>query len=391
MRMEAAAARTTPDPVAAARALGPHLRTLSTEIEQARRLPADVVDTLRDAGLFRLGVPVSVGGLEADVATLLRAIETVSEADGSAGWCVMIGATSGLVSAYLPRDEAAAIFRPQTVAGGVFAPQGRAVATADGYRVSGRWAFGSGVQHCDWVMGGCVVTDEAGPRVLPSGIPDPRMMLVARPDVEVIDTWDVSGLRGTGSHDFAFHDVLVPESRSVSLVTDRPREPGPLYRFPVFGLLALGIAAVGVGIARRAIDELVELAAGKTPQGSRRKAARRPMTQADAAKAEALWGSARAYLYETVEAAWDDACSGEISLPRRARLRLAATNAARSCADAVDACYDAGGGSSIYASNPLQRLFRDAHTVTQHMMVAPATYELAGRVVLGVETDAEML
>jgi alkylation response protein AidB-like acyl-CoA dehydrogenase len=210
--------------------------------------------------------------------------------------------------------------------------------------------------------------------------------------VRILDTWHVAGLRGTGSHDMTVDDVVVPAERSVSIVDDRPRADGPLYAFPVFGLLAIGIAAVALGIARAAIDELVRLARAKTPEGSRRTLAERPAVQVDVAQAEALVGAARAHLDTAIDRAWEAATQrGAIALEDRARLRLAATHATASAARATDLAYGAGGGSAIYAASPLQRCFRDVHVATQHMMVAPPTWELAGRVLLGIDTDVSQL
>ncbi|HVN83836.1 MAG TPA: acyl-CoA dehydrogenase family protein [Candidatus Binatia bacterium] len=386
--------RSTPHaPIEAARALADGIRERADDIERDRRLPAELVTAMAEAGLFRLCVPRELGGGEVDVATLVRAIEEVAYADGSAGWCVMIAATSGLVSGYLAPSVAREIYGSvHSISGGVFAPLGKATAVDGGYRVSGRWAFASGCEHCTWLMGGCVVYDDDTPRLLPNGMPNSRMMLFPGSDVQIIDTWTVAGLRGTGSHDMAVGELFVPADRSVALITDRPRESGPLYTFPVFGLLALGIAGVALGIARSAIDELARLAMAKTPSGSRRKLADRAIVQMRVAEAEALLRSARAFLLDTIGETWDAARSeGAISVHQRALLRLAATNAAVTCAKAIDLMYDAGGGSSIYASNPLQRCFRDIHVVTQHMMVGPATYELTGRFFLGLDADTSML
>jgi alkylation response protein AidB-like acyl-CoA dehydrogenase len=379
-------------PIAAARELAPRIRAAADVLEAGRRLPGDLVAAMAGAGIFRMCVPRSLGGGELEVVDMLETIEELARADGSAGWCAMIGATSGLVSAYLPGPFAREIYAdPALVTGGVFAPSGKAIAVAGGYEVSGRWAFASGGEHCAWLMGGCVVSDDGAPRLLASGAPDTRMMLFPAAEVEVIDTWTVSGLRGTGSHDIRVAHVFVPAGRSVSLITDPPREPGPLYRFPVFGLLALGIAAVALGVARRAIDELAALAGGKTPSGSRRRLAERAVVQVQVSEAEAAVGAARAFLHAEVARAWAAACAGTIALDQRARLRLAATYATASAARAVDAMYNAGGGTAIYATSPLQRCFRDVHVVTQHMMVAPATYELVGRILLGLETDTALL
>jgi alkylation response protein AidB-like acyl-CoA dehydrogenase len=176
------------------------------------------------------------------------------------------------------------------------------------------------------------------------------------------------------------------------LISDRPRADGPLFRFPVFGLLALGIAAVATGIARTAIDELVRIAGGKTPTGSKRLLGERGVVQMQVAQAEAALESSRAWLRATVDEAWETArSSGAIPAAQRAALRLAATEATARATHAVDLMYDAGGGTSIYATSPLQRCFRDVHVVTQHAMVASSTYELTGRLLLGLDTDSAML
>jgi alkylation response protein AidB-like acyl-CoA dehydrogenase len=202
----------------------------------------------------------------------------------------------------------------------------------------------------------------------------------------------VSGLRGTGSKDIAIDDVLIPAARTASLLTQRPRETGPLYAFPIFGLLALSIAGVALGIARAALDTLVELSGAKTPTMSARKLAERPGTQAQVARAEATLRSSRAFLYDEIARAWDVAQgAGEVPVPGRSALRLAATHTTAAAAATVDAAYDLGGGTSIYETSPLQRHFRDVHAATQHMLVGPATWELAGRVLLGIPTEADQM
>ncbi len=377
-----------------AHALGPMVAGAADRAEAERAVVSDVISSLRDAGVFRLCVPRALGGVEGHVSTLLRTIETVAESDASTGWCVMIGATSGLVAGYLDDASGAEVFarNPSVVTGGVFAPSGKAVAEAGGFRVSGRWAFASGISHCDWLMGGCLVMDEGRPRTLPGGAPDVRLMLFPREEVEVIDTWTVSGLCGTGSHDMQVSDVFVPAGRSASLVSDLPHAPGPLYRFPVFAVLAAGIAAVSLGVARRAIDEIVALASVKTPTGSRKRLGARAYTQMSVAEGEATLGSARAFLFETVGEAWAAAETGAaIPVTEKARLRLAASHAVKAAAAVVDRMYELGGGTSVYRTSVLQRCLRDVHTATQHLMVSQSTYELAGRVLLGEDVDTSQL
>lgn len=363
-------------------------------IEQQRRVPPALVAEMARAGLFRMLVPRDAGGLEVEPRVMLDVLEEVACGDGSAGWAVMIGATTGVIAAYLPEPAASEIFAatPDGVTGGVFHPRGRAAVVDGGYRVSGRWPLASGCQHCAWLLGGCIVMADGKPKLRESGAPEARMMIFPARDAQIIDTWNVSGLRGTGSHDIAVEDLFVPAERSVWFSTDPVRRGGALYAFPVFGLLALGIASVALGIARGAIDDILELAGAKVPTGSRRPLAERPATQATVAQATALVAASRAHLHATVDEVWRTATSGgAVALEQRARLRLAATQTVRDAARAVDLAYECGGATSIYAESPLQRRFRDVHVATQHILVAPATYELAGRVLLGLPADTEML
>jgi alkylation response protein AidB-like acyl-CoA dehydrogenase len=265
------------------------------------------------------------------------------------------------------------------------------VATEAGFQVSGRWAWGSGSENADWVMGGCQVIRDGEVERAKSGAPRSRMMIAPADQIEFLDTWHVTGLCGTGSTDFAMNDVFVPQRRAAGLGIDGPLAR-PLYAFPQFGLLALGIAAVAMGLARAAIDELVSVAGAKTPQGSSRPLALRSAAQSDVSKAEALLRSARALYYETIGSAWETArADGVIGTEQRRDLRLATTHATRASAAAVDLMYELGGGTSVYRRSPLQRIFRDVHVATQHMMVGPSTLELTGRLFLGVGTDTSLL
>jgi alkylation response protein AidB-like acyl-CoA dehydrogenase len=379
--------------VEAARRIGSEARAHSEEIEAARRLPAPFVKRLVEAGLLRLCVPRSLGGPEASARTLLEVCEALAYGDASVGWCAMIASTSSVLAGYLDPATAREIYgAPDAVTGGVFAPRGRARRSGDGFRVTGRWSFASGCEHSSWLMGGCLVEGPDGPERVPGGAPDVRLLLFPAGEARIHDTWNVAGLAGTGSHDIEVADLAVPASRGISLATDRPRESGPLFAFPVFGLLAVGVAGVALGIARRAIDEILALAPVKTPAFAARKLAERGASQTQVAEAEAECAAGRAYLLETLEAV--DAASsggGGIALPDRARLRIAATHAVRSSARCVDRMYELAGASSIYRASALQRLFRDVHVLTQHAMVAPPTYELAGRVLLGLETDTSQI
>ena len=383
----------SPEPVSEAQALAAIAAELAAEGEKERRLAPRLVEGIVEAGLFRLCVPASLGGLESPAGTLVEAVEELARGDGAAGWCLAINATSGLLAGYLEEEPARLIFGDtRSVAGGVFAPRGRATATQDGFRVTGRWPFASGCRHCDWLMGGCVVEEGDDVRRLPNGMPDVRLMLAPAREVIVHDTWRVAGLRATGSHDIEFAALRIPAGHGVSVFTDRPTAPGPLYAFPLFGLLAIAIAGVGLGIGRGALDDLVALAAAKTPTGSTRTLAQRSTAQAETARAEASLRSARAFLHEAIGEAWGEAATtGAVSVQQRGALRLAATHATTTGAAVAETAFRLGGASAIYDESPLQRRFRDAQVATQHMLVGPATWELTGRLLLGQPTDATQL
>jgi alkylation response protein AidB-like acyl-CoA dehydrogenase len=380
--------------VEAAAGLAAEAAAAAPATEENRRLPATLVAGMADAGVYRLLVPEAAGGLEAHPAVLLEAVEALARGDGAAGWCAAICATSGLLAGYLPPAAASEVYaQPRAISGGVFAPKGRAVPDGDGFRVTGRWPFASGCEDCTWLMGGSVVDDgDGGVRKLQNGMPDVRLMLAPAGEVAIHDTWHVMGLRGTGSHDIEFDGVHVPAERSASLFSDRPVATGPLYAFPLFGLLALAIGAVGLGIARGALDDIEAIAGGKTPTGSRRTLAERPATQSEVARAEASLRAARALLLESVHEAWASAVErGEVPVERRAALRMAATHAATAGASVTAAAYGLGGGSAVYERSALPRRFRDANVATHHMLVGPATWELTGRILLGLGTDVTQL
>ena len=379
--------------LSAARGFRDELTSRAAEFERARRIPAELAARMAEAGLFRLCVPEVYGGLEADPLTMVQVIETLAEADGSAAWVVFIGATSGLTAAYLPVAAARTVFaKPSAITGGVFAPRGRAAEIDPStYEVTGRWAWGSGTQNCDWIMGGCLVTRDGKPAMLADGRPDARMFFLPAAEVDLLDTWHVSGLKGTGSTDFEIRAKRVARDFSVSLTHDSP-VARPLYAFPPFGLLAIGLGGVALGLARAAIDALIALAGGKTPEGQRKPLAARAETQEKVAGAEALYGSSRAWLADVIGAAWAAAQAGDaLSVAHRRNLRLATTHTVRSCAKAIDLMYHLGGGSSVYDSSRLQRCFRDIHVATQHMLVGTPTLELTGKLFLGLEAETSQL
>ncbi len=361
----------------------------SDDIEAARRLPADLANDMASAGLFRMMIPKALGGLQLPAIDSLRTIQRVAAADASTGWCVMISATSAYKSGFLEPETGQEVYGdPMGIYGGIFAPMGKATPVDGGYRVSGRWAWASGSANCTWLSGGAMILEDDGIRKLPNGAADSRMVIFPAGEAELIDTWHSHGLKGTGSGDMAINDLFVPEAHAVSLMSSKPTHDGALYRFPTFGLLTLGIAAVALGNAKAMISDLVALAAGKKPTGGGRVLAERGYAQAGLSQAGASLKAADAFVEAAVARAWAEAEAGDaLSLEARADLRQAATYATRTASDAAKTLYDLAGGDSVFLKSPLQRRFRDAHVMTQHMMVSPATWELTGRVAFGLPTD----
>lgn len=370
------------DPVAVARSLADEIRASADRAEQLRRLPPELAVRLRDAGLFRLCVPAVYGGPECDPMTLVRTIATTAEADGAAGWCVMIASTTSSMAAFLDPDWARVMFgTDSTCAAGALAPSGHAERIDGGWRVSGRWAWGSGTGHADWIAGGALDSD--------GGV---HLLFFDATDVTFLDTWHSSGLRGTGSTDFEVEAAVVPSGRAVHVGVDGPRVDGPLAQFPNFTLLATGVAAALLGIARRAVTEIVALATVKQPVGSSKTLATSSLTQVDVARAEALVRSATSYLLDELASAWDVVVAGgKVAFEQRASIRLAAVTAAEHAVQAVDLAYQLGGGSSVFLSNPLQRCLRDVRTGSQHVMVSRRMLETVGRWRLGQPVEGSMV
>jgi alkylation response protein AidB-like acyl-CoA dehydrogenase len=371
------------------------LREHAPAIEAGRRVPQELSDRLGADGFFRMLVPASLGGGEVHPREFAAALQTLARGDGAAGWLAMTGSTTGLLTAYLPETGARAVLEgaPHAALAGVFAPSGRATPVDGGYRLSGRWAFGSGCENATWRVGGALVFEGDAPRKLPSGGPEIRSFFFRADESKVEDTWRTAGLRGTGSHHMSVEDVVVPAERSTCILADVPAHEGALYRFPVFGLLATGVASVGLGIASHALELGLEMARSKRSRGGGKLMGESEIVQVELATAQGELGAAEAFLRTTLDAAWAQAerTSEPLGEEARARLRLAATHAARSAAAVTDRVYHLCGGASIWDSNPLSRCFRDVHVMTQHVMVSPATLKPIGRIALGLPTDSSML
>jgi indole-3-acetate monooxygenase len=379
-------------PITKAKELTPLIRLHADDTERARRLAAPVVDALRSARLFTMGLPASLGGAEIPVPEALQAIEQIAYADGATGWNVMIAFDTGMLAGFLhgvqPRELIATITGP-IVANSVF-PPGRLDRTAGGYRLSGRWRFGSGCQQADiFIVGATFAGEGALPRNEGGPLENFQLAVLPAAQVTILDTWHVLGMRGTGSHDYAVDNLFVPEQMVEPLRVAEPFEPGPLYAFGLFPTFGVVKTAVALGIARHAIEAFKDLALAKTPAGHTSLLRDRPAVQVDVARAEACMRSARAYLYETVADVWQSVLAGNHpSTEDRAWLRLAAVDGVQRAIEAVDLVYKAAAASAIFESSPLERCFRDIHVIPAHIVVQPNVYEAAGRVFLNLPPGA---
>jgi len=362
----------------------PRIRARRQEIEEARRIPRDLIDSIAATGVFRMTVPRAIGGDESPPVDVLRVIETAAAADGSTGWCVMNALGCNVAGGYMDEGGAREIFTdPGQPSAGIAAPAGAAVRDDGGFRVSGRWPFASGITHCPWIWAGCLVMEGGKPRMTDHG---PQIVHAWMPvrEVQIIDTWHVSGLRGTGSFDFSVQDRFVPDRHIFALLDPAGHRKEPLYQMPPLGLYTYKVACVALGIARAALDELAEIAPSKVPTLYTAPLAERAVAQTGIARAEAALGAARAFLFETVEAVWETVKAGRTPSPRQLALaRAATTQAAEIAADTARTAAVLAGGSAIYDSSAFQRHARDAEALTHHFTVAPHVWEQAGRVLLG--------
>ena len=386
--------------VQAAAALHATIRGYRDEIEREQRLPPALVATMREAGFYCLVIPRSHGGLQADPLTFLRVVEVLAEAAGSVGWNVANNSIGQLVTLGLPDAGTQEIYGTGDVpiiAGTAVQGGGTAVAVEGGYRVSGRWQFGSGCQESAWMLGSFQILDNGEPRRRPDGGTFWRGVF-ARNEATVVDgSWDVSGMRGTGSFDWTVEDVFLPERRSMihagaPLDNQWSRWPGLTYALPAQAWVGPHHSAVITGIARAGIEALIELASAKTPRG--RPVAllnENPQVQDAVGRADAILNAGRTYRGATIAALWNTiAAGGETTLMQRARCRLASTNAADSARVAMDLIYRHGGSTSFKRESRLAECWRDLHVVGQTATIAPEWYPIAGRALLGMDPGSRL-
>ena len=369
----------------------PELRKRSVEIDGKRALPQDIADRLAAHGFYRLCTPKVLGGLDESPSVLCQVCETLAHGNGSAAWCVFIGSTSQYLLGALPEEQRRLMLKDtHVITSGVFADSGTAVYReregVPGYLINGHWRWGSGCHNAAWISGGVHETNEAGEPIVRS--PALTRAFFKPEEIEILDNWHVSGLRGSGSSDYHAMDVWLPAQRMATSIEHTPYANEPIYRFPRFGLLAIPIGAIALGMARASIDEVLTVARAKTPQGSRRTLAMRSALHRDLAVHDARLRAARLLFYSEIEAAWEQAQIQPEQLSYRVALRTANVHALTTSIDVIDSMYTAVGGTSVFETSCLQQHFRDVHVASQHMMVGDPVMELAGRVLLGLDDEA---
>ena len=364
----------------------------AAEIEAARRIPLDLVETLRAIGVFRMLAPKSHGGLELDLWTVLRILTALAKIDGSVGWVVMLSSGAGNLASLLPRETYDQIYRdgPDVIFAGSSQPAGTAEAVEGGMRVSGRWPFVSGCQHADWMVNMCVMTKDGQPLPGPiDGVPKMQVVFLPATYGQIEDTWHAAGLKGTGSHHVVLRDTLVPVTNLADVSSGTSCLPGlPVYSAPL-QILPLIHAALALGIAEGALDDLAEMAG----TGRRQYRAARAMRDSEVLQyelgfAQANFRAARSYLETQTASHWSHARAGtlrdEALMAEGTQAGVWITNA---CLRVAEMCFALGGGSAVYEGSKLQRRLRDLHVAAQHASVQQRNYVDAGKLFMSMTSD----
>jgi len=361
--------------------LAPEISERARETERLRAVPADLMDRIKAAGLCRLALPTSLGGHELDPLTIVELIEDLSKADGSTGWTTLIG-NSTAFTAWLDPEVAARLIGPDpnVSSTSMFGPLGTGVGDGDTLVVNGRWPFSSGAPNAELIQVGIFVMDGPAPRQRPDGAPDWRFVYVRREEVEIQDTWDAAGLRGTGSHDVVISDLAVPARQTAMPIFDTAPHAGPWWRLPFFCMARTFMVGFPLGVARRALDELEALAPTKRRGVAATTVAEDRVAQVEVARAEGGLQAARAFVFDALDEAWSAASEGSpVPASIDDRVKLATQQAMRAAVDAVDTAYRLGGAGAVYDSHPLQRCFRDIHAANQHIIFSDENWAEYGR------------
>jgi alkylation response protein AidB-like acyl-CoA dehydrogenase len=372
-------------------ALEPQIRATADAIEAERCLPLTLIQAMKETGLFRMSFPRRYGGLELDLQSQIKIFEQLSRMDGSVGWCGAFGGLTGFLAGFLAPSAVQELFPDldNTISAGQYAAQGQAEVVPGGFRVNGRWSFGSGCRHAKVMMGGCAIIENGAMRRMPNGEPEVRIILFPTSECTILlDTWHTTGLRGTGSHDYTVDNLFVPAEHSLTFF-DRPRSedsrsarsnaPSNLWLF--------SHVATPLGIARGAIDALVDIASKKIMTPGKRLLREEGQVQERVAEAEALLGGARSFCFDVLNDVTETTRNGNRLSPRqRALLRIAITHSHHAAKEVVAEMYDLAATTAIHQGGLLDRQMRDIITACQHRVVQQKMYRPAGRLLLGLES-----
>jgi alkylation response protein AidB-like acyl-CoA dehydrogenase len=375
------------DPIERARTLAPTIAAQGDAIEAQRRLTPAVVDALHEAGLYRLLLPRDLGGAELDLADFSLAIEELAKADGSTAWCVCQANGCAQSAGFLAPAAAREVFGGERAVLAWGPGSAQVAEVPGGFRISGTWSFASGCRQASWL--GCYVPlmDEAGkPRTASDGTPMLRTFVFPATSAEIRDVWQVIGLKGTASDAYEVKDLFVPAERSF-LRNAPARTDYPLYRFTINSVYMAGFPGVAIGIARAMLADFIALASAKTPRLIKNPLRENAQVQAQVALCAAKLDAARAFLKQTLDAAWRAAAQGRLTVEHRLANRLASTYALHQAREVADTVFHAAGATAIYESHPLERRMRDIITVSQHLQARQQHFETVGQALLGLEPD----
>lgn len=378
--------------LAKARALVDRLNAAAPGIETARELPADVLEDLHAAGLFRLLLPASLGGYELDLETHAKVLEVIASADASAAWVISQGSGCSMAAAFLAPDRARHWFgaKNAVLAWGA-GIQGKATAVEGGYRVTGTWTFASGSRHATLLGGHSqVLNSDGSPRLKADGTRVDRTLLFRRDQARIDDVWHVVGLKGTGSDTFSVKDLFVAEADTIDRENQGElTEPGTLYKFSTTLAYGVGFSALQLGIARGMLDALTALAMTKTPRSATMSLRENPVFQTQLAQFEARYHAARAYLHTSARETFAEVDeTGVITIPQRARMKLTTTHVINASFDLIVDAYRAAGSTAIFPTAPFERRMRDSMTASQQTQARGTNYITCGRVLLGLEPES---
>ena len=360
-----------------ARQLAANVSDRADEIEELRRIPADLAGELADAGMFRLLVPKSLGGEEIDYPSFVEITRLFAQADGSTAWCINQNNIFATDAARMLPGTALEIWGVHhgIVTNGPPSSDTVAIPTDGGYRLTGHWDFSSGSSHSTWVAARSQVEGRKG---------EMPMFLMPKSEVMMLDRWDVNGLRGTASFSFEADDVFVADSH-VYMESDPSRVPGPVYVLPKIPMFGIGFATIALTLARQCLDDAIEIARSKTQRNIISAMVDRTTVHQEIGESEALIRATDAYVRQSAEAMWKSACgNGELDMATRIEVRMAATYGIRAAVEVVDTAYDMFGAGAIFKSTPIQRRWQDIHTIAQQIQGRKTNYETAGRYFLGL-------